>query len=100
VSGQRHVPATLYQRKYPCATEQEAVGHDAVWRSEKPCHAVKTKENNIIIALMMEAVRTYETLVYFNETTRQHRYPHRPENLKPHTSLSVYWGKFYTFVPT
>jgi hypothetical protein len=27
---------------------------------------------SIIIALMMEAVRTYETSVYFNETTRRY----------------------------
>jgi hypothetical protein len=43
-----------------------------------------------VIALMMEAARTTETLVYFNENTRRynpegyHLHTRRHENLKSH----------------
>jgi hypothetical protein len=50
-----------------------------------------------MIALMMEAARTSETLVNFYQTTRRynpedsHLHTHRRENLKSYLTFQVYW---------
>jgi hypothetical protein len=55
-----------------------------------PC-CLHNQGDRVIIALMMEAARTSETLVNFYQTTRRynlensHFRTHRRENLKPYT---------------
>jgi hypothetical protein len=56
--------------------------------------------STIIIALMMDAARTSETLVNFYQTTRRynpkdsHLRTHRGENLKSYEEVSVAQGTF------
>jgi hypothetical protein len=58
------------------------------------CSLVEAVRRIRLIALMMEAVRTSETSVYFNETTQHcipegcHLHTRRGENLKSHIVIS------------